>query len=119
VSLRASGGAMPDLTGQRAEARAGSSSAACLMRLERKRKVAMRRVRNVVLLAAVLALPLTGAYGHPPADEAEEIQVAHVEESIQPCPTEIEVQPYIWIEPETGFEYRVLHLHCPGEDDST
>ena len=97
----------------------GDRFAACLMRLKRKRKVAMRKVRNVALLAAMLALPMTSAYGHPSADEAEEIQVAQVEETKQPCPTQIEVQPYIWIEPETGFEYRVLHLHCPGEDDST
>jgi hypothetical protein len=75
------------------------------------------KTRNVALVVAMLAMPLTDVFGQSPAEDAEELQVAQVEKASEPCPTEIEVQPYIWIEPETGYEYRVLHLHCPGEDD--
>lgn len=76
------------------------------------------RNRNVAVLMTMLLLPLTAALGHAPADEAEQLKVAQTDET-EPCPTKIEVQPYIWIEPTTGVEYRVLHLHCPGEEEST
>jgi len=75
------------------------------------------RTRIVALLLAILAMPLTAAFGHPPTDEAPELKVAQIDEE-KPCPTGIEIQPYISIEPTTGVEYRVLHLHCPGEEDS-
>ena len=74
------------------------------------------RTRLTALCLAILGMPLSVALAHPPAEPVEDVQIAQAEVK-EPCPTEIEVQPYIWIEPTTGVEYRVLHLHCPGEDE--
>ena len=33
------------------------------------------------------------------------------------CPTSYEVRSYIWIEPKTGREYKMLNFYCPGLDE--
>ena len=46
--------------------------------------------------------------GHPVADQ----------QATKRCPTKHEVQPYIWLDPKTGREYRALRLHCPSMDEA-
>ena len=75
------------------------------------------RTRVLGMCLALFALPLTAVPCNQPAEQSDEVKVAKNAEA-KDCPTEIEVQPYIWIEPNTGAEYTVLHLHCPGEDEA-
>ena len=79
----------------------------------------MRKSMLAFALATVLAPMAVGA----DATDDEDSQAAKwarlaKQTKPEPCPTEIEVLPYIWIEPSTGAEYTALRLHCPGRDDS-
>jgi hypothetical protein len=75
----------------------------------------MRKSITSLALAAMLA-PFAAGAETPGTQDANDLKQAS-EAKPGPCPTEIEVLPYIWIEPTTGNEYTVLRLHCPGRDD--
>jgi len=78
----------------------------------------MRKTTIALALAACLG-PLT-TQGAPPEDnESQEAKWARLATQTKPgpCPTDIEILPYQWIEPTTGMEYTMLRLHCPGRDD--
>jgi hypothetical protein len=81
----------------------------------------MRRVS----IGLILLLPL-GAASATPAIEAavradtvrqKTERLAESEEK-EVCPTSYEVRSYIWIEPKTGREYRMLNFYCPGLDEA-
>ena len=78
----------------------------------------MRKIAIALTLVATL-VPL-GTYANTPeANESQEAKWSRLAEQAKPgpCPVEVEVLPYIWIEPSTGIEYSALRLHCPGRDD--
>lgn len=77
----------------------------------RKRTIALAMAAILVPLA-VQANPTT-----PDMEQAAKWARLAAEPKPGPCPTEVEVLPYIWIEPATGMEYTALRLHCPGRDD--
>lgn len=78
----------------------------------------MRKTTITLALAAMLG-PLTTHSAPPEQDETQEAKWARLatQTKPRPCPTEIEILPYQWIEPTTGMEYTMLRLHCPGRDD--
>jgi hypothetical protein len=78
----------------------------------------MRKTTIVLALTAAL-IPLAGYPSPPRDDESQEAKWARLAAQTKPgpCPTEIEVLPYQWIEPTTGMEYTMLRLHCPGRDE--
>jgi len=75
----------------------------------------------ILPLALAALLPPAANANAPDDDESQEAKWAKLAESTkskpEPCPTEVEIQPYVWIEPSTGNEYSVLRLHCPGRDN--
>jgi len=76
--------------------------------------------KKFAVMLGVLLLPFAAGadHGTPATDtRAGEASPPTLEAKREPCPTKVEVQPYIWIEPSTGNEYTVLRLHCPGRDD--
>ena len=75
----------------------------------------MRKSITALILAAMLA-PFAAGAETPETAEANDFKRAS-DAKPGPCPTQIEVLPYQWIEPTTGNEYTVLRLHCPGRDD--
>ena len=75
----------------------------------------MRKSITALAIAAMLA-PIAAGAEKPDTAETNDFKQAS-ESKPGPCPTEIEVLPYQWIEPTTGNEYTVLRLHCPGRDD--
>ena len=78
----------------------------------------MRNKITALALAASLA-PLAGFANPAEDDESQEAKWARLASHAKPgpCPTEIEILPYQWIEPATGIEYTMLRLHCPGRDE--
>lgn len=79
----------------------------------------MLNTKPAVLLGVLLLPFAAGAdHGTPATDtRAVDASPSALEAKREPCPTKVEVRPYIWIEPTTGNEYTVLRLHCPGRDD--
>jgi hypothetical protein len=78
----------------------------------------MRKITVALTLIAIL-VPL-GAYANTPEqNDSQEAKWSRLAEQAKPgpCPVEVEVLPYIWIEPSTGIESSALRLHCPGRDD--
>jgi hypothetical protein len=78
----------------------------------------MRKTTVMLMLIATLVPP--GTYANTPEpDDSQETKWSRLAEQAKPgpCPVEVEVLPYIWIEPTTGMEYSALRLHCPGRDD--
>jgi len=78
------------------------------------------------MIGLVLILPL-GAASATPAIEpttavdtpAEQDQNWLVEsEQKRQCPTSYAVRSYIWIEPKTGREYKMLNFYCPALDEA-
>jgi hypothetical protein len=78
----------------------------------------MRKTTIALTLVAILA-PLAGYANTTEEEESQEAKWARIAAQAKPgpCPTEVEVLPYQWIEPTTGMEYTMLRLHCPGRDD--
>jgi len=78
----------------------------------------MRKTTIALALTAILT-PLAARATTPETDEGQAAKWTRLAEQIRtgPCPTEIEVLPYQWIEPTTGMEYTMLRLHCPGRDE--
>ncbi len=77
------------------------------------------RKTTIALALCVLLTPF-GTYADTAEDnESQEAKWARLAAQTKPgpCPTEVEVLPYQWIEPTTGMEYTALRLHCPGRDD--
>jgi hypothetical protein len=78
----------------------------------------MRKI--TVALALIATLVPLGTYANKPdQNDSQEAKWSRLAEQAKPgpCPVEVEVLPYIWIEPSTGIEYSALRLHCPGRDD--
>jgi hypothetical protein len=78
----------------------------------------MRKI--TVALALIATLVPLGTYANTPEqNDSQEAKWSRLAEQAKPgpCPVEVEVLPYIWIEPSTGIEYSALRLHCPGRDD--
>lgn len=78
----------------------------------------MRKTTIALALAAIL-IPLTGQAVPPQNDESQEAKWSRLATQTKPgpCPSEIEILSYQWIEPTTGMEYTMLRLHCPGRDE--
>ncbi len=78
----------------------------------------MKKIAIVLTLVTTL-VPLGTQANTPEANESQEAKWSRLAEQAKPgpCPVEVEVLPYIWIEPSTGIEYSALRLHCPGRDD--
>lgn len=82
----------------------------------------MRRVlTGLVLLLPVgtaLATPAIEAAMRPDTAPHQEQQRLAESEKKEVCPTSYEVRTYLWIEPKTGREYRMLNFYCPGLDEA-
>ena len=78
----------------------------------------MKMMIVALAFCATLA-PLAVHANAPEPGESQEAKWARLAQQAKPgpCPTEVEVLPYVWIEPSTGIEYTALRLHCPGRDD--
>ena len=78
----------------------------------------MNKMIVALAFCATLA-PLAVHASAPEPGESQEAKWARLAQQTKPgpCPTEVEVLPYVWIEPSTGMEYTALRLHCPGRDD--
>jgi hypothetical protein len=78
----------------------------------------MSKTKHAIMLGVLLLPFAAGAENGTPATHSnKDADPAALEAKREPCPTKVEIQPYIWIEPTTGNEYTVLRLHCPGRDD--
>ena len=81
----------------------------------------MRRVLiGVILLlpfGAAVATPAVEAAARPDTVRHNDGRLAESEER-EVCPTSYEVRTYLWIEPKTGREYRMLNFYCPGLDEA-
>lgn len=74
---------------------------------------------SICVLALTALLPLAAGANAPEKEESQEAKWAKLAESAksEPCLTQVEIQPYVWIDPSTGNEYSALRFHCPGRDD--
>jgi hypothetical protein len=77
------------------------------------------------MIGLALILPLGAASATPAIERATTVDtsaeqdqlLAETEEERQ-CPTSYAVRSYIWIEPKTGREYKMLNFYCPGLDEA-
>ena len=71
------------------------------------------------ICALALIMIATSVTAHPVKKEQPPSADTSVEQKVtRSCPTKHVVQPYIWLDPKTGMEYRALRLHCPAHDDA-
>jgi hypothetical protein len=78
------------------------------------------------MIGLALMLPLGAASATPAIEpatsvdtpaEQDESRLAESEDQRQ-CPTSYAVRSYIWIEPKTGREYKMLNFYCPALDEA-
>ena len=79
-----------------------------------------------MFIGLVLLLPFGGLSATPAIESAASTQAAKHQDQkrlaeskdAKSCPTSYEVRSYIWIEPKTGREYKMLNFYCPGLDEA-
>ena len=77
------------------------------------------------LIGVILLLPFGAAVATPAIEAAtRSVTAEHKAERLAESeekkvgPTSYEVRTYVWIEPKTGREYRMLNFYCPGLDEA-